>query len=121
LSEKKHAGNYRGGSKMLSQAIKSTGFLILGIIVLGIITGCSGGGITPEPVPISGDLEWAKSVGGTNIEYGEDCSGITTLSDNSTVVTGWFPGSATFGKSETNETVLTSAGKSDIFIARFAP
>ncbi|MCX6645371.1 MAG: hypothetical protein NTY09_03300, partial [bacterium] len=47
--------------------------------------------------------------------------GITTLSDNSTVVTGWFYGTATFGPGESNQTVLTSAGGADIFIARYNP
>jgi len=63
-----------------------------------------------------GDLLWAKRAGGTSSEHGV---GITTLSDNSTVVTGYFGGSATFGPGEPNETVLTSAGWDDIFIARY--
>ncbi|MCX6646193.1 MAG: PKD domain-containing protein [bacterium] len=61
-----------------------------------------------------GTLAWAKSAGGSG-------DGITTLSDNSTVVTGFFGGSATFGPGEPNETVLTSAGNSDIFIAHYNP
>jgi uncharacterized delta-60 repeat protein len=112
LSEKKHAGNYRGGGKMLSQAIKSTGFLILGVISLCLLIGCSAGSQGKS------NLIWAKSAGGSGVDIGE---GITTLSDDSTVVTGYFSGSATFGKSDTNETVLTSAGKSDIFLARYNP
>ncbi|MCK4720631.1 hypothetical protein KAU08_08225, partial [bacterium] len=65
-----------------------------------------------------GSLEWAKQAGG---DYGWDIGyGITTLSDNSLVVTGGFGDSATFGPCEPNETVLNSAGNSDIFIARFA-
>jgi len=66
----------------------------------------------------NGTLAWAKRAGGTNDESGV---GITTLSDNSTVVTGYFWGSATFGPGEPNQTVLNSAGGRDIFIARFAP
>jgi len=65
-----------------------------------------------------GTVSWAKRAGGTNDDYG---SGITTLSDNSTVVTGWFNGSATFGPGEPNQTVLTTAGFCDIFIARYNP
>ena len=65
-----------------------------------------------------GTLAWAKRAG----EWGTDIgSGITTLSDNSTVVTGWFNGLATFGPGEPNQTVLTSAGYGDIFIARYNP
>jgi uncharacterized delta-60 repeat protein len=66
-----------------------------------------------------GTLAWAKCAGG--ISYDEYGSGITTLSDNSIVVTGSFQGSATFGQGEPNQTVLTSAGNNDIFIARFNP
>jgi len=63
-----------------------------------------------------GTLSWAKRAGGTNNEYG---LGISTLSDNSTVVTGAFGDNATFGPDEPNETVLWSAGWADIFIARY--
>ncbi|MCX6647487.1 MAG: PKD domain-containing protein, partial [bacterium] len=69
----------------------------------------------------SGNLIWVKRAGGTSTDQGY---GITTLSDNSTVVTGWFEGSATFGPGEPNQTVLTSAGTmgyEDIFIARYNP
>jgi hypothetical protein len=62
-----------------------------------------------------GTLAWAKRAGGS------EGNGITSLSDNSTVVTGYFGGSTTFGPGEPNETVLTSAGGMDIFVARFAP
>ncbi|MCX6645304.1 MAG: PKD domain-containing protein [bacterium] len=65
-----------------------------------------------------GTLVWAKSAEGTDYNYG---NGITALSDNSTVVTGCFLGTATFGPGEPNETVLTSAGYWDIFIARYNP
>ena len=65
-----------------------------------------------------GTLAWAKRAGGTFWDGGR---GITTLSDDSTVVTGRFSDSATFGKGEPNETVLVSDGYSDIFVARFAP
>jgi uncharacterized delta-60 repeat protein len=68
-----------------------------------------------------GTLAWAKRVGGTELTDGVDGCGITTLSDDSTVVTGKFGGTVTFGQSEPNQTVLTSAGSSDIFIARYNP
>ncbi|HDS30859.1 MAG TPA: hypothetical protein ENN67_07455 [Firmicutes bacterium] len=66
-----------------------------------------------------GTLAWAKSAGGE--PWYDRGYGITALSDNSTVVTGFFDASATFGPGEPNQTVLTSAGNWDIFIARFAP
>ncbi|MCX6647244.1 MAG: hypothetical protein NTY09_12940, partial [bacterium] len=65
-----------------------------------------------------GNLIWAKSAGASYYDTG---NGITTLSDNSTVVSGSFMGSATFGPGEPNQTVLTSLGYEDIFIARYNP
>lgn len=65
-----------------------------------------------------GKLEWVKHNTGTG---GEIANGITTLSDNSSVITGFFEDTATFGKGEPNETVLTCAGIRDFFIARFDP
>jgi uncharacterized delta-60 repeat protein len=63
-----------------------------------------------------GYLEWAKRAGAPEYDYG---SAITTLSDNSTVVAGTFVGTATFGPGDANETILTSAGGSDIYVARY--
>jgi uncharacterized delta-60 repeat protein len=65
-----------------------------------------------------GTLAWAICAGGEDSEAGY---GITTLSDNSTVVTGWFIESATFGPGEPNQTVLTPTGELDIFVARYNP
>ena len=66
-----------------------------------------------------GTVAWAKRAGGIS---GDGGYAITTLSDNSTVVTGYFLGSATFGQGESNETVLNSAGNhDDVFIARYNP
>ena len=63
-----------------------------------------------------GTLEWSKRAGGTGNDYGVGC---TLLSDNTVVITGWIRDLATFGQGESNETVLTSAGSDDIFIARY--
>jgi uncharacterized delta-60 repeat protein len=65
-----------------------------------------------------GTLKWAKHAGGLKDDIG---GAITSLSDDSTVATGYFQGSATFGPGEINQTVLTSAGNLDIFIARYNP
>ena len=75
--------------------------------------------VTVEPGPPSGNLIWAKSAGGST--GGDNGYSITTLSDNSTVVAGRIQGTATFGKGETNQTVLISAGGYDIFVARYNP
>lgn len=66
-----------------------------------------------------GTLAWVKSAGGTGLTIGY---GISTLSDNSTVMTGWFRDTATFGQGETNETILTSYSTAgDLFVARYNP
>ncbi|MCX6647749.1 MAG: hypothetical protein NTY09_15530 [bacterium] len=65
-----------------------------------------------------GTLVWAKCAGGPSDDQG---NGITTLSDDSTVVTGIFKESATFGKDEPNQTILISGGIGDVFIARYNP
>jgi len=65
-----------------------------------------------------GTLAFAKSAGGTGFERGSD---ITTLSDNSVVVTGHYSGTATFGAGEAGVTTLTTAGQKDIFVAKYNP
>ncbi len=68
-----------------------------------------------------GTLAWAKSAGGSTYP-GDIGYAITALSDDSTVITGYFRGSATFGEGESNQTQLTSEGNNDnIFVARYNP
>ena len=62
-----------------------------------------------------GSLVWAKQAGGMDIEGGQ---GIATFADGSSVVTGSFGGTATFGSGEAKETKLVSVGQ-DVFVARF--
>jgi len=64
----------------------------------------------------NGTLTWAKRAGGTSSEYGRR---ITSLSDNSSAVTGYFSGSAIFGQGEANETTLNSGGSYNIFIVQY--
>jgi uncharacterized delta-60 repeat protein len=66
----------------------------------------------------NGTLSWAKRAGGIDVEMA--CS-ITSQSDDSIVLTGYFNGSAIFGQGDVNETNLTSAGDRDIFIAKYNP
>jgi len=68
-----------------------------------------------------GTLAWVKRAGGAGPYDGDHGTSVTTLSDDSTVSTGVFMGSATFGEYEPHETVLVSDGYSDIFIARYGP
>ncbi|MCX6645049.1 MAG: hypothetical protein NTY09_01620, partial [bacterium] len=84
-----------------------------------VLTSAGGGDIFIARYYPNGTLAWAKRAGGESAVEGG--YGITTLSDDSTVGTGKFEESATFGPGEPNETVLTSAGGVDIFVARFMP
>jgi hypothetical protein len=57
-----------------------------------------------------GNYVWATSAGGTAWDIGND---ISTLADGSTIVTGYFAGTSTFGS-----TTLTSAVGQDVFVAK---
>ena len=62
-------------------------------------------------------LLWATQAGGTSIDEG---LGIATTERGDSYVTGFFnQGTATFGQGEPNETTLTSAGGSAIFVAKY--
>ena len=58
-----------------------------------------------------GTWAWATRAGGTG---NDQCLGISTLADGSSIVTGYFTGTATFGST----TPLVSAGGSDVFTAK---
>ncbi len=65
----------------------------------------------------SGDLVWAKRIGGTGVfDVGR---GIAVDGSGNSYVTGSFEDSATFGPGKTNETTLTSAGDLDILVAKY--
>ncbi|GAB3518083.1 hypothetical protein GCM10027442_38370 [Emticicia fontis] len=57
-----------------------------------------------------GDFVWAKSLGGTNDDYGYD---VAINNNNDISILGYFFGTATFGSN-----TLTSAGSADVFIAQ---
>ncbi len=67
-----------------------------------------------------GTLAWAKRAGGGSI-YDESGTDISVMADGSALVTGYFRETATFGPGEPGQTILTSAGGSDIFVARYNP
>ena len=55
-------------------------------------------------------VSWAAQAGGTT---GDEANAISALPDGSSVVTGYFTGTATFGS-----TTLASAGSWDVFTAK---
>jgi hypothetical protein len=69
-----------------------------------------------------GDVIWATSAGGslTNPAISDQGFGIAVDLRGNSYVTGRFGGKATFGAGEANETVLSSVGESDVFVAKYA-
>ncbi len=67
-----------------------------------------------------GVLDWARRAGGT--EEGDTVEGISIhpYADGTCLVVGAFRQRAIFGPGELGETVLVSAGASDLFFARYA-
>jgi hypothetical protein len=63
-----------------------------------------------------GTLLWATRAGGIDSDGG---SGVATHPRGDASVAGVFEGMATFGAGEASETVLTSAGSSDILVAKY--
>jgi hypothetical protein len=66
----------------------------------------------------SGTLMWVKKAGGPSYDY---CRGIAVDGSGNILVTGYFEETMTFGAGEVNETILTSPGHTDIFVAKYAP
>ena len=65
-----------------------------------------------------GALAWVKNAGGPGNVSGR---GLSALDDGSALVMGAFSDTVVFGRGETNETPLTSAGDHDLFVVRFEP
>jgi len=65
-----------------------------------------------------GMLVWATQAGGVDYDYGR---GIAALPDGSTLITGDFEGTATFGAGEPNETSLITSANWDMFLAKYDP
>lgn len=63
-----------------------------------------------------GSLDWAAAAGGAG---NDSAAAVAALANGGCYVTGTFEGTATFGPDEANETLLTSAGGSDVFLARY--
>src|SRR5437667_314462 len=72
--------------------------------------------VTFSTVVFAQETHWAKRAGGTAADQGY---GIAVGSSGNSYVTGAFSGSATFGSGEANQTILTAAGGTDIFVAKY--
>ena len=100
-----------------------TGFFNQGTTTFGedepnetTLTSAGGSDIFVAKFAPDGALLWANRAGGTGRDLGR---GIATTERGDSYVTGHFTGTATFGQDEPNETTLTSAGRSDIFVAKY--
>jgi hypothetical protein len=100
-----------------------TGFLIFGSATFGqgegnqtTLTPVGSQDIFVAKYDANGALVWAKSAGGLS---GDQAFAITVDSSGHSYVTGFFSLMATFGQGEANQTVLTSAGVTDIFVAKY--
>lgn len=70
------------------------------------------------PLPADGELVWVRQAGGTVLTWGIN---LDVLADHTALVTGIIAENAVFGRGETNETTLSSAGGYDAFVARYRP
>ncbi|NBP89539.1 MAG: hypothetical protein EBU59_13780, partial [Planctomycetia bacterium] len=94
------------GSSIVTGNFKRTG--TFGDIEL---TSAGGFDVFVAKLDASGTYKWAKQAGGpSSFDVGRD---ISVLPDGSSIVTGRFQGTATFGS-----TTLTSAGSDDVFVAK---
>ena len=84
-----------------------TGSAIFGSTTL---TGAGGEDVFVAKLNADGTWAWATKAGGTGTDYGNS---VSALADGSSIVTGYFTGSAIFGS-----TSLTGAGGSDVFVAK---
>lgn len=66
----------------------------------------------------AGQLLWSAQAGGTGETFAH---AVAAFEDGSSVITGGFGDSATFGRGEPGETTLVSEADFDIFVARYNP
>jgi hypothetical protein len=83
------------------------------VVVLALVAASSGGALA------EGELVWAKCAGVGADDDLDVGFGVAGLADGSSLVSGMFYDTATFGAGETNETTLSSAGGSDMFVAKY--
>ena len=106
------SGDYGYAVSTLSDgsAIVTGGFQGTATFGSTTLTSAGSSDVFVTKIDASGTYLWATKAGGTSWDIGE---GVTTLSDGSAIVTGYFNGTAVFGS-----TTLTSAGSDDVFVAK---
>jgi len=81
------------------------------------LTSAGANDIFIQKLDASGNLVWAKAIGGSSYDYG---SSITTDAYGNVYTTGYFAATADFDPSTTGTTNMTSAGGYDIFVAKYS-
>lgn len=66
----------------------------------------------------AGRVLWTRMEGGEASDVGR---GIAVDGDGNVLITGWFVGTAVFGRDEPNETELVSTALGEIFVAKYDP
>jgi len=85
---------------------------------MAALAGCGGGGSSGSDPGIEPNVAYVRNAPGTG--QGGWGQSIATFADDSYVVVGGFDATLTLGDGQPNETVLTAAGPSDAFVARYA-
>ncbi len=84
---------------------------------LDAATGVADATPADDAAPAStGPLVWARRGAGRSWD---EANQVVAFSDGSSVLAGSFYGTATFGAGETQQTIFSSSGFSDVFIARY--
>ena len=98
------------------------GFVTFGIgeVTETSFTGLGSSDVFVAKYETNGGFEWARRAGGaSNGILDESGQGIALDASANVHVAGYFTAATTFGEGEPGETSLTSAGSTDIFVARY--
>ncbi len=108
--------SHRSGTHAVLGADRATPrgrrFLVALAGLIGAVTLVCGLGVVNTSVAAAQvpTYAWATQAGGTGNDY---ANGVSALANGSSIITGYFDGTATFGS-----TILTSAGSADTFTAK---
>ncbi len=98
-------GAYRATPRGRRSLVARAGLVVAVALVCGL-----GGVSTPTAAAAVPTYAWAIKGGGTSYD---EASGVSARANGSSIITGYFTGTATFGS-----TTLTSAGSADTFTAK---